>query len=245
MTSDLESQLDQLEQDGFLLIEGALCPNEITQIRQRIEHARAMGWEEGLNEVGNMWFDSLLDREPDNFGPLVGHHSVRPYLQGMLGQQCQLRSFRAHINPGPYLQEWHMDFYGYWEEKSLAARSRLAVPPVGVHTTFYFQDNAPGEGHLKFIKNGHLTEPPHLFPKPMDRPKFEAWCEAQEHVVLYPKAGDCVIFLSHIPHQGAKERDDMERSNVVCHYQLTPMHEGAWHVSRPRGWAGTFPLVAT
>ena len=177
MTSDLESQLDQLEQDGFLLIEGALCPNEITQIRQRIEHARAMGWEEGLNEVGNMWFDSLLDREPDNFGPLVGHHNVRPYLQ-----------------------EWHMDFYGYWEEKSLAARSRLAVPPAGVNTTFYFQDNDPGEGHLKFIKNGHLTEPPHLFPKPMDRPKFEAWCEAQEHVALYPKAGDCVIFLSHIPH---------------------------------------------
>ena len=134
-----------------------------------------------------------------------------------------------------------MDFYGYWEEKRQAKKSRLAVPPVGVNTTFYFQDNNPGEGHLKFIKNGHKTEPPYLYP--IDRPKFEQWCEAQEHVVLYPKAGDCVVFLSHIPHQGAKERDDMERSNIVCHYQLTPMHEGAWHVSRPRGWEGTFPFV--
>ena len=34
----------------------------------------------------------------------------------------------------------------------------------------------------------------------------------------------------------------MERSNVVCHYQMTPMHEGVWHVSRPRGTTAPFPL---
>ena len=241
MTAAIESQLDQLEADGFLLVAGALAPDEVEHLRQRINHAREQGWEEGLNAVGNMWFDSLLDREPENYAPLVGHQNIRPHLQGMLGKQCQLRSFRAHINPGPYLQEWHMDFYGYWEEKRQAEKSRLAVPPVGINTTFYFQDNNPGEGHLKFIKNGHKTEPPHL--DPIDRPKFEQWCEAQEHTALHPKAGDCMVFLSHIPHRGAKERNDMERSNIVCHYQLTPMHEGAWHVSRPRGWEGTFPLV--
>jgi hypothetical protein len=58
-----------------------------------------------------------------------------------------------------------------------------------------------------------------------------------------PKAGDCVIFLSHIPHQGAKEDDSVERSNVVCHYQLTPMYEGTWFVSRDRGYEGTSPFA--
>ena len=243
MPNAIDKQLDILERDGFLLIENALTSVETENVRQRIAHAREMGWEEGLNAVGNMWFDSLLDREPEHFADLVGHPSVRPYLQGMLGKQCQLRSFRAHINPGPYLQEWHLDFYGYWQEQRAAANHRLAVAPVGINTTYYFQDNSPGEGHLKFIKNGHLIEPPHL--EPMDRPNFEAWCEAQEHVVIYPKAGDCVVFLSHIPHQGAKERDDMERSNVVCHFQLAPMYEGIWHVSRPRGYEGTFPFIET
>jgi len=241
MHPDINSQLDALEKDGFLLVEGALTPDEVEHTRQRINHARQMGWEEGLNAVGNMWFDSLLDREPENFSSLVGHPNIRPYLEGMLGMQCQLRSFRAHINPGPYLQEWHLDFYGYWQEKRAAEKHRLAVPPIGINTTYYFQDNAPGEGHLKFIKNGHQLEPPQLYP--MDRPKFEAWCEAQEHVVLYPKTSDCVVFLSHIPHQGAKERDDMERSNVVCHYQLAPMYEGIWHVAQSRGYAGTFPFA--
>ena len=123
-----------------------------------------MGWEEGLNEVGNMWFDTLLQREPDTFGPLVGHESIRPLLEGMMGKQCQLRSLRCHINPGAYLQEWHMDFYGYWEEEREAAKYRLTVPPVGVNTTFFMQDNDPGDGHLKFVKEGHLREPPHLHP---------------------------------------------------------------------------------
>ncbi|HIC69272.1 MAG TPA: hypothetical protein EYO90_07060 [Candidatus Latescibacteria bacterium] len=240
---DAGNKLDQLERDGFVVVEGALSPDATDHVRGRIEHAREMGWEEGLNEVGNMWFDTLLQREPDTFGPLVGHESIRPLLEGMMGKQCQLRSLRCHINPGAYLQEWHMDFYGYWEEEREAAKYRLTVPPVGVNTTFFMQDNDPGDGHLKFVKEGHLREPPHLHP--MDRPGFEAWCEAQEHVVLHPKAGDCVVFQSHIPHQGAKERDDMERSNTVIHYQLTPMYEGVWHVSRPIGYEGTFPFAGS
>ena len=107
---DAKAKIDQLLQDGFILFEGALSPEETENIRQRVNYAREQGWEEGLNAVGNMWFDSLLDREPDTYAPLVGHPSVRPYLEGLMGKQCQLRSLRAHINPGPYLQEWHMDF---------------------------------------------------------------------------------------------------------------------------------------
>ena len=237
----LNEKLDQLERDGVLLIEGALSPEETARIRDRIFYARAQGWEEGLNTVGNMWFDTLLDREPDIYGPIVGHPSVAPILFAMMGKQCQLRSYRAHINPGPYLQEWHMDFYGYWNEKRNAARHRLAITPSSINTTFYFQDNEPGQGHLKFIKNGHLSEPPYLHPK-IEHAKFEAWCGEQEHVILYPKAGDAVVFLSHIPHQGAKEDDNMERCNVVCHYQTCPMYEGVWYVSSPRPFKGSFPF---
>ncbi len=238
--STSDPRLRDLQENGFVVIENALGGEETARIRQRINHARAMGWEEGLNEVGNMWFDTLLDREPETFAPLAGHPSVRPFLETLMGRQCQLRSLRAHINPGPYLQEWHLDFYGYWQEKREAARHPLASAPVGLNTTFYFQDNGPGIAHLKFIRQGHMSEPPHLYP--FDRPKFEAWCLAQEKVVIHPKAGDAVIFFSHIPHQGAKENAGLERSNVVCHYQVTPMYEGAWHVSNPRGYAGTFPF---
>src|SRR5438874_4473119 len=237
----LDAELDQLDRDGFLVIPGALSPEEVERIRARLNDAREQGWQEGLNPVGNMWFDHLLEQDPETFRPLIAHPSIRPYLEALMGPQCQLRSFRAHINPGPYHQEWHMDFYGYWEQP----QRRLTQRGVGINTTFYFQDNGPELAYLKFVKDGHLSRPPGLERRLFtgyETNEFRDWCDRQEHIVLYPKAGDCVLFYSHIPHQGAKIVEGMERSNVVCHYQVTPMYEGIWHVSRPIGYEGTFPL---
>ena len=241
MTAAVEL-MDELESEGFVVIEKALSDEETERIRSRLNHAREQRWEEGLNAVGNMWFDSLLDREPEIYSPLVGHSRIRPVLEGMMGPQCQLRSLRGHINPGPYHQEWHLDFWGYWEEKRRAERYRLAMPPVSINTTFYLQDNDPDIAYLKFVERGHSSEPAHLR-RPLHRPLFEAWCEAQSHVIIHPRAGDCVVFFSHMPHQGVKVDDLAERSNVVCHYQLTPMYEGTWYVSRARGYQGTFPFA--
>ena len=48
--------------------------------------------------------------------------------------------------------------------------------------------------------------------------------------------GDAVVFFSHIPHQGAKLKEDADapiRGNVVLHYQQTPMFPGIPFVSSP------------
>src|SRR5436309_7539401 len=87
---DLETRLDQLDRDGFLLIEGALSPEETERCRVRLNRAREMGWQEGLNEVGNMWFDHLLEQDRETFAPLIAHPGVRPYLEALMGPQCQL-----------------------------------------------------------------------------------------------------------------------------------------------------------
>ena len=78
MNSAIESQLDQFEEDGFFLVEGALAPDEVEHLRQRINHAREQDWEDGLNAVGNMWFDSLLDREPENYARSSGTSGSAP-----------------------------------------------------------------------------------------------------------------------------------------------------------------------
>ena len=136
-----------------------------------------------------------------------------------------------------------MDFYGYWHQP---LQPRYAVRGTGINTTFYFQDNAPGVARLTFVKNGHKSAPPpELFTaqgSTSDHAAFERWCYQQEQVTIYPKAGDAVLFFSHIPHQGAKEDAEAERSNVVCHYQCNPFYSGLAHVSAPLGDPGVFPL---
>lgn len=235
--------LATLEEKGWLLLPGALTTEETERCRTALNEARANGWEEGLNHVGNMWFDSLLDRMPEVFAPLVGHRSVAPYLEALYGPQCQLRSLRGHINPGPYDQEWHLDFYGYWQQRDAAPYASRAT---GINTTFYFQDNGPGIAQLTYVKNGHRIPPPVELTRgggwSISEAEFNAHYDAQEHEVVYPKAGDCVLFFSHIPHKGSKENPDVERSNIVCHYQNNPFYEGIPHVSRLQKHTG-FPFA--
>lgn len=241
---NLNDDLERLERDGFLLLAGALSPDETERCRTHLNRARELGWQQGLNAVGNMWFDQLLEQDEETFRPLVGHPSVRPYLEALLGPQCQMRSLRAHINPGPYTQEWHLDFYGYWRQP---LQARYAVRGTGINTTFYFQDNAPGIAGLTYLRGGHQIEPPaevvHESGWPKNEAAFNAWGDAQEQVTIYPKAGDGVLFFSHIPHRGFKDDPNAERSNVVVHYQNNPFFETIAHVSRPVGYAGTFPLA--
>jgi hypothetical protein len=239
----LEAQLASFEANGYLLIPGALTRDETEKCRSALNQARSNGWEEGLNHVGNMWFDCLLDRMSETFRPLVAHRSVRPMLNALYGPQCQLRGLRGHINPGPYKQEWHLDFYGYWKQQCHAP---CASKAVGINTTFYFQDNGPGIAGLTYVKGGHRIQPPNDLVKPegwaISEQSFNAWHDSLKHVTVYPKAGDAVIFYSHIPHRGFKEIDSVERSNIVCHYQNNPFYQGIAHVSSPKHNL-IFPLV--
>src|SRR4051812_45163193 len=185
----VDADLDHLEEHGWVVIPAALAPDEVASLREGLRRAQREGWAEGLNSVGNQWFDTLLERDPARFAPLVGHPGVRAHLDRLLGPQCQLRTLRAHLNPGPYTQEWHLDFYGYWHERRALARHRLAVPAVAVNTTFYLQDNDPEFGRLTFVRGGHRSEPPHLYPHNPEQ--FERWCAAQPQDDVHPKAGDC------------------------------------------------------
>lgn len=227
-----------LLRDGWVLLRGALGPDEVAALRAMLRDAAARGLGAEPNQFGNMGFDSLLEHYPERVRPLVGHASVRPLLLALFGPQCQLRSLRGHLNVGAYRQEWHLDCYGHWHERSLLERHPLAAAPQTVNTTFYLQDNTPDFGRLSFVRGGHRQPPPHLYPMAFEA--FQRWCEGQPHDDVHPLAGDCVVFLSHLPHQGAKVDAASERGNVVCHYQGCPMHERLWHVSSPSGSAGPF-----
>ncbi|MCX5662832.1 MAG: phytanoyl-CoA dioxygenase family protein [Planctomycetota bacterium] len=254
LPADFQKNLDALVSDGFLLLRGALDPAAIQAWRDALQRQYdAKAWDI-RNNVGNVAFDRLLEREPALARPLVGHASVAPYLKALLGRQCQLRSLRAHVNPAAYTQEWHMDFYSYWNQEN---EGKFAVRGLCVNTTFYLTDNTPETGRLTFLKEYRNRPVPaefkdnQYYTEDRNNP-FQKWCDAQPQTHLHPLAGDVVVFLSHVPHQGAKLRDDAPgtmRSNVVLHYQTNPMYPGAAFVSSPHaavaalGFEGTFPFA--
>ena len=251
-----QENLDQLNQNGFLLIVNALDEETVEAWRKILYDLYGKKKYEIDNSVGNVAFEKLLELQPERAQDLIGHESVAPYLKAVLGKQCQLRSLRAHVNPRDYLQEWHMDFYDYWyqEEKAEAGK-----PVVGIcmNTTFYLTDNKPEQGRLTFVRGLFNQSIPDEMRKHWgytdDRTNpFQMWCDEQPHEDLHPMAGDAVVFYSHVPHQGAKTGPDepgLTRANIVLHYQQNPMYPGIKFVSNPQftldqlGYAGTFPFA--
>lgn len=236
-------RLDDLATNGFVVIEGALTPDEYSAYAARLRTFYESGYAHGSNDVGTVWFDDVLDLDRNLFGSLIAHPSVRRELEGLCGRQLQLRSLRGHYYPGAYRQHWHMDFYGYWDQ---TAEGRVAGRGTAINTTFYFQDGDPETSHLEFVTGGHLRPPIGVARGKVvatEDNEFTRWCEEQPHMLVYPKAGDCVLFFSHIPHRGVKTDATSERSNVVCHYQANPFYPGVWFLSDTLGDAGIYPLA--
>jgi len=253
----LENAMQNLKRDGFVLISNALDAETVAQWKSILYGMYGRGEYEIKNGVGNVAFEKLLALQPVLARDLISHPSSAPYLKTIMGKQCQLRSLRAHVNPGAYKQEWHMDFYDYYYQ---AEKSAAEQPAIGLcmNVTFYLTDNTPDRARFTFLK-GYLDRPipddlrPYLRYTEDRNDPFQRWCDEQEHVDLYPKAGDVVVFYSHIPHQGAKLGPDPEgemRANIVLHYQQNPMYPGIRFVSDPQftietlGYKGTFPFAA-
>jgi ectoine hydroxylase-related dioxygenase (phytanoyl-CoA dioxygenase family) len=254
-SDEVTSNLQRLEHDGFLLVRGALDLPTVEAWRSYLYGRYQRKEYDGLNSVGNCYIENLLKDKPETARALVGHASVAPYLRAALGRQCQLRSVRAHLNPGAYTQEWHMDFTDYWDQESRAGGLQ-PLRALCMNTTFYLTDNTPERGRLTFLTGYHrrrvpLELQPHTGYTTDRSNPFQSWCDRQEKTDLHPMAGDAVVFFSHIPHQGAKVADppDAIRGNIVLHYQQNPMFPGIKFVSTPQftlealGYDGTFPFA--
>ena len=248
--------LDYLNKNGFLLIEKALDIGTVEEWRKILYKLYESQMYEIDNSVGNVAFEKLLKLQPKRARDLIGHKSVSPYLKAILGKQCQLRSLRAHLNPRDYTQEWHLDFYDYWHQEEKAEAGK-PITGMCMNTTFYLTDNTPDRGRLTFVRDFFKQSVPDEmlahwgYTDDRNNP-FQAWCDGQPQVDLYPKAGDAVVFYSHIPHQGAKiglDESGLIRANIVLHYQQNPMFPGIRFVSNPQfaldqlGYVGTFPFV--
>ena len=127
-----KKNLEFLQKNGFVMVKEALSKDQISVWKEKLYSHYINQKYEINNTVGNVAFEKLLEIEPHLSRKLIGHKSVAPYLKYFLGKQCQLRSLRAHINPGTYLQEWHMDFYDYWYQQE---SSKANVPLKGLCMT--------------------------------------------------------------------------------------------------------------
>ena len=81
LMSCLESQLKDLESQGFLLVKNALKQEVVIRWREILYSMYEQGKYEIHNSVGNVAFEKLLALQPELSRDLIGHASAAPFLK--------------------------------------------------------------------------------------------------------------------------------------------------------------------
>ena len=193
-------RLEQLDRDGFVVIERAIGPDVLGRVRDELDPYLGAGAHLGRNDFEGFATNrvyALLAKAP-SIAELVEHPAVLPILDALLLPNFLLSANLAiNLLPGETVQAWHIDD-GFYP----VPRPR---PAIGVSTIWAIDDFTTENGATQVIPGSHRwgDEPP-----PADPPIVD---------VVMP-AGSVVVFLGTLWHRGGANRSDAPRLAVTPQY---------------------------
>lgn len=211
MTSD---QKLQYENQGFVHLPGAMDAETTARIRRAFDDAtdrHRAAWQEKVarGEADGRFFDipDVLDQD-DCFVHLVDLPSLVPVLLATVGDDVQLNHTHARIFPPgkTYTAPWHSDLADVIGV-DLAHSINFFVK---IH--FFFEDLSPDQGCLAFLPGTHRL------PQDHPRPVIEDVDTSPAAVKIVPKAGDCVIFNTHVMHMALDNTSPKPRKSLIYAY---------------------------
>lgn len=207
-------QRRQFEEDGFLLIRGALGPDEVVSYQAAVDAAYD-------REVlaGGVAADGSLQRLdavaacPEVAG-LVDHPAVLPLVWSVLGWNVHM--YHSHYDvhpplpgPPPYRWRWHQD--GGRQNIELETDPR---PRMSVYVAYWLSDvSEPGRGNTMLIPGSHRVD---WLPGPAG-PTVE-WPTPAGAVHVTAEPGDALFFDRRIWHVRSDNRSDITRKAVFFGY---------------------------
>jgi ectoine hydroxylase-related dioxygenase (phytanoyl-CoA dioxygenase family) len=209
MAGDLKLQY---ENQGFIHLPGLLDPDLVTRVRDAFNRASddyCERWQRDVSagRTSSAFYDipDILDRDPA-FIELVDYEPLLPILLETVGDDIQLNHTHARVFPPgkTFTAPWHSDLADVLGI-DLAHSINFFVK---VH--FYFEDLLPNQGCLAFIPGTHRL--PAGAPRPMISP------DSPVAVTIVPKAGDAVLFNTHVMHMALDNTSPKPRKSIIYAY---------------------------
>lgn len=195
-----DAQREQLDEQGFLVVQGALAPVELMALRARFDELVAFeGAAAGIEvhqEKGAARLANLVDKDP--LFDCCWNHPVQLAAVGHVLGWNELKLFslngRAAL-PGEGLQALHAD----WRE---------AVPPGSfqVCNSIWMLDDFTAEnGATRVVPGSHrwARKPSEAMADPTE--------SYQGETLLLGVAGTCVVFNAHLWHGGTTNNTEQPR----------------------------------
>lgn len=207
-TDDIQAIKFQFETQGFVHLRQIVRPALLARLNAAFDAAPRLSQAPAASEArpasGFHDIPAVLDYD-DAFVDLVDMDSIVPVLVALVGDDIQLTQTAARLfYPGTtFTAPFHSDLAhvrGFSHEHSLNFL-------VKVH--YYVEDLAPDQGCLAFIPGSHRW--PAAYPRPASIQD-----EHGEGVVkIVPRAGDAVIFNTHVMHMALDNKSGRVRKSII------------------------------
>jgi len=205
---DLKLQFDT---QGFVHLPGLLAPAMIQRVRDAFETSRkrhgTLITQEQRRGARFVDLPFILDADPV-FVDLVDLPVLLPLLRATVGEDLALNATSARLFfPGPtFTSPFHSDV------AHVLGIDHAQPPNLLVKLHVFFEDLMPEQGCLAFIPGSHRLPPLHVNPH---RPTL-ARSAAVKRIV--PRAGDAVLFNTHVLHMAEDNRTPHVRTSLIYTY---------------------------
>jgi len=222
-------QREEFEENGFLIIRGALSEPEVAFYSGALDRVYAAEKAAGrVSPEGSMHLLSAVTNCPDAAG-LIDHPRTFPLVWSMIGWNVHI--YHSHLDvhppirvPKPFRFEWHQDGGRQNREMETDPRPRLSVK-----LAYWLSDvSETGRGNLKVVPGSHrqnwIDGPPR---------RDVEWPEPAGAIEVQVGPGDVVFFDRRIWHARSDNYSDITRKAMFFGYtmrwiairdELEPLH---------------------
>ena len=215
-SADLAAQRAEFDQNGFLIIPGALTPDEVDHYRSALDRVYKAAEASGQIQPGASLHQlSAVANCPEAIG-LIDHPVTLPYIWSVLGWNVHVYHSHLDVHPPlptkrPFRFEWHQD--GGRQNREIETDPR---PRLSVKLAYWLSDvSEPGRGNFKVVPGSHLTNwisgPPR---RDVD------WPDPEGAIEVTANPGDVVVFDRRLWHARSDNYSDITRKAMFFGYTL-------------------------
>jgi hypothetical protein len=210
----LAEGLAQFDRDGFVVLPGALAPDEVTRYREALDQVYLAAEAAGrVGPGGALHQLSAVAHCPEAAG-LIDHPATFPYVWSLLGWNVHL--YHSHLDvhpplraPGPFRFEWHQD--GGRQNREIETEPR---PRLSVKIAYWLSDvSQPGRGNFKVVPGSHranrIAGPPS---------RNVVWPDPEGAVEVLASPGDAVLFDRRLWHARSDNHSSYTRKAMFFGY---------------------------
>jgi ectoine hydroxylase len=234
LAAELAARRAEFDREGFVVIPGALTPDEVGYYREALDRVYLEA--EASGQIGSgtsMHQLSAVAHCPEAIG-LTDHPATLPYVYSILGWNIHIYHSHLDVHPQlpaqrPFRFEWHQD--GGRQNREIETDPR---PRLSVKLAYWLSDvSEPGRGNFKVVPRSHVTNwidgPPR---------RDVQWPDPPGAIEVTASPGDVVLFDRRLWHARSDNYSPITRKAMFFGYTyrwiaIRDTNEEIWSA----GWA--------